>query len=283
MKKIFLLALSLPLLICGRFYYDPDRFMNDVGEMGDSIAAKMHTFVERDHENYWLNNIRTFRSYPINWYGRPHYNPSDANSTTQTRLTHEYPRNVPIHANVGQRLVDLETYNVQTSNIGEHYEATQTGEITNSGGSISLYKGQVLTPLGEVTINGRYFTVYEPERDGRLLLADETGLFFHNIGIYYRGELVLSEDITTMNPKTLGVKLTSDVKQSTSSPQMHYEVIYNGWVDDDNMEFIYVDYSAGRVSKTFVFPREQQIVNVNGVHIKVLNAGENDIEYILLN
>ena len=283
MKKIFLLALSLPLLICGRFYYDPDRFMNDMGEMGDSIAAKMHTFVERDHENYWLNNIRTFRSFPINWYGRPNNNPADVNTTTQTRLTHEYPRNVPMRADVGQRLVDLETYNVQTSNIGEHYEAIETGTISNSAEAISLYKGQVMTALGDVTINGRRFTIFEPERDGRFLLADETGLFLHNIGIYHRGELVLSQDITTMNPKNLGVKLTADVKQATSSPQMHYEVTYNGWVDDGNMEFIYVDYSAGRVSKTFVFSREQQIVNVNGVHIKVINAGENDIEYILLN
>mgnify|MGYP002626345834 CR=1 FL=1 len=55
------------------------------------------------------------------------------------------------------------------------------------------------------------------------------------------------------------------------------------FADENNMEFIYVDYSAGRVSKTFVFPKEQQIINLNGVHIKVLYADEEGIEYILLN
>ncbi len=282
MKKILLLALSLPMLICGRFYYDPNRFVNDISATSDSIAAKMHTLVERNHENYWLNNLRTFKTYPINWYGGNHINYSESVSQIQTRLTHEYPRNVPISADVGQRMVDLETYNIETSNLGEHYEANGTGELTSGHSTIYLSKGQVLTPIGDVNINGQYFLVFEPERDGRLMLTDQNGQIMHNIGLYYRGELLVSEEITSLEPKNLRVIKTTDIKHTESAPQIKYEVKYNG-LTEDNMEFIYVDYTVGRVDKIYAFPKSQHIININGVHIKVLNATENNIEYILLN
>lgn len=282
MKKILLLALSLPMLICGRFYYDPDRFVNDISSSSDSLAAKMHTLVERNHENYWLNNLRTFKTYPINWYGGSHVNLSEANAQVQTRLTHEYPRNVPILADVGQRMVDLETYNVQISNVGEHYEPSAAGEVTNGHGSIIFTKGQVLNPIGDVNINGQGFLVFEPERDGRMILIDQNGQVMHNIGLYHRGELLVSEDVTVVSPKDLRLLKTTDVKHAESAPQIKYEIKYNGFVDD-NMEFIYTDYTTGRIDKIFAFPKHQHIINVNGIHIKVLNATENNIEYILLN
>ena len=282
MKKILLLALSLPLLICGRFYYDPDRFVNDISSTSDANAAKMHSLVERNHENYWLNNLRTFKTYPINWYGGNHMNYSESNAQIQTRLTHEYPRNVPISADVGQRMVDLETYNIQISNIGEHYEMATNGEITNGHTTIYLSKGQVMTPTGDVNINGQYFLIFEPERDGLLIMADGNGQFMHNIGLYHRGELLVSEEITSVMPKDLRVVKTTDVKQSTSAPQIKYEIKYNGLVEE-NMEFTYTDYTMGREDKIYAFPKTQHIINVNGVHIKVLNATENNIEYILLN
>jgi hypothetical protein len=270
------------MLICGRFYYDPNGFVNAIINTSDSIAAMMHTSLERHHENYRLNILRTFKTYPINWYGGNHVNLSEANAQVQTRLTHEYPRNVPISADVGQRMVDLETYNVQISNVGEHYEPSATGEITNGHGSIYFAKGQVLNPIGDVNINGQGFLVFEPERDGLLIMADGNGQFMHNIGLYHRGELLVSEEITSVMPKDLRVVKTTDVKQSTSAPQIKYEIKYNGLVEE-NMEFTYTDYTMGREDKIYAFPKTQHIINVNGVHIKVLNATENNIEYILLN
>ena len=284
MKKIFLLISALPLLVCGRFYYDPDRFVNDAQDWSEEVADDLHTLVERNHENYWLNNIRPFKTYPINWYsgGRINASTYDVGPQTQVRSTHEYPRNVAISANLGQRMVDRETYNVYISDLGEHFEASAEGEVTNSAYNIKLKKGQVLTPVGEVDINGRFFTLFEPEHDGRMLLTDETGLVMHAIGHYHRGELLMSRDATTIMPKDLRILKSSDVKQSASSPQMQYAIEYNGIVED-NMEFIYNDYTDGNVRKTFVFPRNQQIININGVKIKVLNPAADHIEYILLN
>ncbi len=282
MKKIFLLAISLPFLVCGGYYHDGERFSNDVRQWGSDMVDSIHTVVERDHENYWLNNFRSFKTYPINYYQGNHENASETNVQTTTHHTQEYPKNIPISAYVGQRIIGDETYTVTTSDMGEHYEISTDGEIRNSIYQIKLSKRQVMTPIGEVLINGRYFLVFEPEQDGRMLLADENGQIMHNIGHYYRGELLISRDITTVIPKDLGIIKTSNIIQKATTPQLQYEIFYNGVVEGQ-MQFTYVDYLNGRNEKTFVFPVNQQIISINGKNIKVHQATDKFIEYIILN
>lgn len=282
MKKIFLLAISIPFIVCGGGYIDGQRFGNDIKQQENGMADSLHTLVERDHENYWLNNFRSFKTYPIAYYQGNHQNISEANTQTITHHTQEYPTNVPISAYKGQRMVGDETYTVTTSDMGEHYEMSTDGKIQNSAYLMQFSKRQVMTPIGEVLINGRYFLVFEPERDGRMILADENGQIMHLIGHYYRGELLMSRDLTTIMPKDLSIIKTSDIQQTSSEPQLQYEIYYKGLVDGQ-MQFSHIDFINGRTEKTFVFPISQQIVNIEGKSIKILSATDENIQYILLN
>lgn len=282
MKKIFLLAISLPFLVCGGFYNEDEGFSNNTQQHINSITSAISSVARRDSENYWLNNFRSFKTYPINYYQGNHENASETNVQTTTHHTQEYPKNIPISAYVGQRIIGDETYTVTTSDMGEHYEISTDGEIRNSIYQIKLSKRQVMTPIGEVLINGRYFLVFEPEQDGRMLLADENGQIMHNIGHYYRGELLISRDITTVIPKDLSIIKTSDIQQTSSEPQLQYEIYYKGLVDGQ-MQFSHIDFINGRTEKTFVFPISQQIVNIEGKSIKILSATDENIQYILLN
>lgn len=282
MKKIFLLAISIPFIACGGFYFDGQRFGDDVTQWGSDMADSMHTLVERDHENYWLNNFRSFKTYPISYYQGNRQNTSEPDVQTSLYHAQEYPTNVPISAYKGQRMVGDETYTVTTSNMGEHYEMSSDGKIQNSTYLIQFSKRQVMTPIGEVLINGRYFLVFEPERDGRMILADENGQIMHLIGHYYRGELLMSRDLTTIMPKDLSIIKTSDIHQTSSAPQLQYEIYYKGLVDGQ-MQFSHIDFINGRTEKTFVFPTSQQIINIEGKNIKILSATDENIQYILLN
>ena len=282
MKKIFLLAISLPFLVCGGYYHDGEGFSNNTQQHINSITSAISSVARRDSENYWLNNFRSFKTYPITYYQRNPLNTQNNDPETVLHHTQEYPKNIPISAHNGQRIVGDETYTTTTANIGEHYEIATDGEVRNSTSLIKLSKRQVITPIGEVLINGRYFLVFEPERDGRILLADENGQIMHNIGHYYRGELLISRDITTVIPKDLGIIKTSNIIQKATTPQLQYEIFYNGVVEGQ-MQFTYVDYLNGRNEKTFVFPVNQQIISINGKNIKVHQATDKFIEYIILN
>ena len=282
MKKIFLLAISLPFLVCGGFYNEDEGFSNNTQQHINSITSAISSVARRDSENYWLNNFRSFKTYPITYYQRNPLNTQNNDPETVLHHTQEYPKNIPISAHNGQRIVGDETYTTTTANIGEHYEIATDGEVRNSTSLIKLSKRQVITPIGEVLINGRYFMIFEPERDGRILLADENGQIMHNIGLYYRGELLMSRDLTSVTPKDLSIMKTSETMQTSSDPQLQYEIYYKGLVDGQ-MQFAYIDFVNGRTEKTFVFPESQHIINIEGKRIDVLSVTNENIQYILLN
>ena len=274
MKKIFLLAISLPFIVCA-------GFADDVQQFGEKTADTLRSFVTPDHENYLLNNFRSFKTYPITYYQQQSgYNIH--NVETSVEHTREYPRNTAMSANVGQAMLSDEIYQVNTANLGEHYEIAEDGVIYNSSDEIHFTKGQVITPLGEVKIDGHYYLVFEPERDGRLLLADEHGQIMHNIGRYYRGEFLYSRDTTSMQPKDLHIIKTTGSKQSFSAPEMQFEIKYDG-VHDGFMKFVYVDYSNGRTETALAFAPNQQYIDINGQHIQIIETTANDIQYILRN
>lgn len=274
MKKIFLLAISLPFLVCAGFTGTEQQAVNSAVDTVRSLGTP-------DHENYWLNNIRTFHTYPIVYYQHPdYYEHVDVKDNVQH--AREYPLNVVISANVGQVMVGDEVYTVRTANFGEHYEITDDGMVYNSGGEINLTKGQVITPIGEVKIDGRYYIVFEPERDGRMLLADEHGQILHNIGRYYRGEFLMSRDLASVMPKDLSIIKTSDVKQEVSNSEMQFEIKYDGTADG-LIKFIYVDYVNGRRETQLAFSADQRYLDINGKHIQVITATADSIEYILFN
>ena len=274
MKKIFLLAISLPFIVCSGFAETVENF-------GDKVVDTAHTLGTPDHENYWLNNIRTFKTYPISYYQKENsYSaPTYENNVYHTR---EYPRNSAISARVGQVMLSDETYTVRSANLGQHYEVSADGTVYNSTDEIKLDKGQVITPLGEVKINGHYYLVFEPERDGRLLLADTQGQIMHNIGRYYRGDFLSSKDVTSVLPKDLSIVKSDDIKQEASDMAMQFEIKYAG-LDDGLMHFLYVDYSNGRTETKLTFSKEQKFIDIEGMHIQILDASADEVQYILRN
>ncbi len=274
MKKIFLLAISLPFLVCA-------GLADSVQEAGENVVDAARSLVTPDHENYWLNNIRTFRTYPIVYY-QQHAEAKSAEVENNVQHAREYPLNVVISANVGQVMVSDEVYTVRTANLGEHYEIADDGKVYNSSSEINLTKGQVITPIGEVKIDGHYYIVFEPERDGRMLLADEKGQILHNIGRYYRGEFLLSRDLASVMPKDLSVVKTSATKQEVSPLEVQFEIKYDG-TEDGLLRFTYVDYSNGRRETQLSFSSDQQYLDINGKHIQVISAAEDYIEYMLRN
>lgn len=274
MKKIFLLAISLPFLVCA-------GFTDSVQHAGERTVATARSLVTPDHENYWLNNIRTFKTYPIVYYQQHAYS-KPVEVENNVRHAREYPLNVVISANVGQVMVSDEVYTVSTENLGEHYEIAGDGIVYNSDSEIKLVKGQVITPIGEVKIDGQYYIVFEPERDGRMLLADEQGQILHNIGRYYRGEFLLSRDLASVLPKDLSIIKTSDVKHEISNSEMQFEIKYDG-IADGLIKFVYVDYSNGRRETQLAFSSDQRYLDINGKHIQVITATADNIEYILFN
>ena len=236
---------------------------------GDEVAAEASSLIERDHKHYWLNNMRTYKTYPIVCYEKTLIAPG---TRTQAYSTHEFPHNTAMSANLGQRMYDSETYLLSKSGA---YVATANGKISSSAYHFDIKAGQSFEPVGEVKIEGKYYLLFNPHENGHILLVDESGVFAPQIGRIYKNELLISENLTTVMPRDLSLVPGEKVKDSYSEPQLNYTIKYDG-VQNEVMNFVYTDYtqtatSGARVQK-FVFPLQQNIIYINGVKFKILRA-----------
>ncbi|MDO4162313.1 MAG: hypothetical protein Q4D80_04850 [Pseudomonadota bacterium] len=258
MKKIFITLSSMLLAGCSLF--------------------------EADNDNYWLNNVRPYKTLSVNYY-----NPDDAAAQEQmtdskTLNTRTYKHNVVVSANLGQRMVDAQTYTVENF-AKPQLVATADGFISSGGLTVNIHEGQGFEALGEVKMNGKYYLIVPANNEGDLLLVDERGKFLPMLCQIYHNELLLPREKAYMKPADLSLEQRKATRENVGKPKLQFEIKYDG-LENGYMAFVYTDYSNASSSEgyfqRFVFPQEQDLVEINGVKFKVMDVYPERIEYMLL-
>lgn len=242
------------------------------------------TYFESDHDNYWLNNVRFYKTREIKYYDPTDGAMDEKLTYSTTRNAHNYEKNVIVSANLGQRMVDSKTYSVKNYTKNK-IVANMDGELYTINNAVKIKKGDVYEPIGEVKINGNYFMIINPNNDGSLLLVDENGKFLDMICYFYKGDLLMPETKALVTPKGLGIDMDKDVREDVTEPKLQFEIKYDG-IENDQVAFIYVDYSNATSSEgyfnRYVFPKENDLIEINGVKFKIMDAYPDRIEYMIL-
>ncbi|MBP5352381.1 MAG: hypothetical protein J6Y91_01275 [Alphaproteobacteria bacterium] len=167
MKKIFFIPLTIALTACVAKSGDAQRAIDD-------FKVSAHTLIEPEHNNYWKNNFNAYRTYPVNFYTK--YN-RPADSYDQQRMVNlrEYARDTAVSARVGQRMVDSETFTVTENKNTYNYKPSSKGVIYKANSELHIDADKVISPIGEIFVDGSYFLLFEPEQDGRVFLIDGAG------------------------------------------------------------------------------------------------------------
>lgn len=249
-----------------------------------SMLLAACTVFESDNDNYWLNNVRPYKLMKINYYD-PNDGASDEKITdSKTLNTRIYKHNVVVSANLGQRMVDAQTYTVQNFAKPELVAKTD-GSISGSNFNVQIHQDQLFEPIGEVKLNGSYYLVVPGNDLGDILLVDEQGNFLDYICHLYHGQLLMPRYPAVVRPKGLGVEQKKATRESVSDPKLQFELKYDG-LENGYMAFIYTDYSNANASEGFfqryVFPQNQDLVEINGIRFKVMDVYPERIEYMLL-
>ncbi len=246
-----------------------------------AIILTACTVFESDHDNYWLNNIRSFKTLKINYY-----DPSgEKQHLTSSKIlnTRIYKRNVLVSANLGQRMIDAQTYTVNQY-ANNKVKATNSGTIYAMNEKIFINKGDVFKPFGEVKMNGSYYQLIDPKHDGQILLIDENGHILNMVCMLHKGELLLPREKALIQPETIIVAPDDSIEEA-STPKLQFEIKYDGF-ENDMRAFIYTDYSNANSTEgyfqRYVFPKEQDLIDINGIKFKIMDAYPERIEYIIL-
>ena len=256
MKKIFIPVLALTVSAC--------------------------SFFDDNSSNYWLNHLRNYQTYPIYYYENGDFDSSEKMTESQEIALHTFQRNVVVSANVGQRMVDSETFKVSKF-AKSRIIAQQDGYISNTGNEIHITKGQAFVPFGAVNIDKQYYILIRGDNLGTVLLLDEAGYLQHIFANIYDGKLLLSKSYASINPEGLRIAPTSISRMEVEAPKQNFEIIYNG-VRDNMIEFTYTDFDENdnKQSQKYVVPYGQSLIDINGVKMQITGVYPDRIEYMLL-
>ena len=255
MKKIFISALALAVCACGAF--------------------------NRNSSNYWLNHMRSYTTYPINYYDVEGYDTSEHLLETKEVITHTYKRNVEVSANVGQRMVDSESLKIKKFSKSKII-ASSDGVVSNTADEIHIKNGQEFIPLGEVVIDGKHYMLIDADGRGGILLVDEKGYITNNINAIYKGNLLLSKIYASVNPETMVIKSTDSERIDVSEKKENFAIIFNG-LNNGFFELTYINYSksASGEARKYTYAKDAKYISVEGVKMEITGVYPDRIEYKL--
>lgn len=274
MKKIFIPVLTL-LIVCFA--------TQSYGRWGENFSRNNRTgansLFSSDSDGYWLNKLRGYKKYPINFYSQRLLNKNSGEETTQYEAR-EYQRGVAVTARLGQRMYDSSTYTITTKTGGEQYRATSDGSLYNAQYEVKIKEGQIFTPIGEIKVNGQYYLLFEVPESAYIIAVDYKGYFLDALGIIDDGNLYVAKDITVVRPHDLQVEPYQKVQSDTSDTEFNFEIRYGG-IQGDDMVFIVAEGDDEEGKRKYA-PLTEKIVQVNGINFEVIHASPDYIEYVIM-
>lgn len=273
MKKIFISALALVAIMITSPSY---------GRWGDNyknFTTSKPSLFSSDSDGYWLNKFRGYKKYPIHFYTEKMLRGDEKPEVIKTVSAHEYKHNVIVSAKVGQRMYDASSYEISQEKGKEEYRIKTDGLLYTGLDEIKLEEGQLLSPIGEVKINGRYYVVLGLIRTTYVIMADNKGFVLDAIGQIEHGNLLVPKDIVIVRPDDLQVEEYRKTTDITGETKTAFEIKYMGLENGDIMVFQIEE--NGQARNEFVPLSEKNIV-LHDTKFEVIYAGPEYIEYKIL-
>ena len=196
----------------------------------------------------------------------------------------EFEPNKILTAYVGYSVADLKTYRKDFYK-SEYVRPAMNGVLNSASIPMDYKKTEKLKVIGEVTIDGERYMVIPSRLEDTVVLINGEGVPYHKMGRIHHGNLVLMLPDYLPYPENFYFEpiVTSHTVQT--KPVKGYDIKYEG-VSLDRMRFTYYDYSRSDgdngTFENLSFPNKAGLIDIYGVGIKVLHAGNHKLDYILM-
>ncbi len=139
--------------------------------------------------------------------------------------------------------------------------------------------------VGWVTINNNKYSLVASPLDDYVFLFDEQGNLYERGGKIVDDRLQLLEDTVFAYPTDLKIKVVNKMRDSVSNVKKGYQVKYGG-IKFDRLFFDYLGFdnedSTMGEFKQINFPNKPGLIVINGIGLRVLNASDNSLTYMIL-
>lgn len=139
--------------------------------------------------------------------------------------------------------------------------------------------------VGWVTIDNDEYTLIESPLENYVYLFDSKGNLYEKGGKIVDNRLQLMEDTVFAYPTDLKIKVVNKMRDDVSNVKKGYQVKYGG-IKFDRLFFDYLGFDSENDTmgefKQINFPNKPGLIVINGIGLRVLNASDNSITYMIL-
>lgn len=237
-----------------------------------SVLESRKSFVER------------WSSYPITYFDQ-------GNKLVKTEYITDkgMPVNEVLTAYKGYTVVDAKTYR-KDFYTAEYLRANMDGALSSASIPVVFKKNELKQVVGQVVIDDESFLLVptHENKEGKsdfMVLVRRDGSLYRRLGqIRYKRLVLLGVDYIPY-PADLRLEPVTTSRTEQTEPVKGFDIKYEG-IKADRMVFTYLDYAnsqgdSGRF-ENLSYANKPGIINIRGVGIKVLDAGKQKIDYIIL-
>ena len=258
MKKITALSGILMLTACIR-------------AGGNNVLPERNVFMER------------FQTLPITYY-------DNEMKLVKTELITErnFIENKVLSSAVGYSIVDDKTYR-KTYYAREAVRPTEDGGLSSNAEPVEYKKHQQFDMIGEVYVDGVRYALIPTAHESFVTLIDGEGKLYHRLGQIRNGRLILLNEVFVVNPKNFAFEPVMISKSEQTNPIKGFDIKYGG-LRNGYVSFIYYNYDSPTTDglddsgefEVLSFPNKPGAVDLKGVGIKIVEARDDSIDYIIL-
>lgn len=218
-------------------------------------------------------------SYPIDYFDDTGPRLIKSETITDTG----FPQEKLLTAYKGYPVVDTKTY-TRNYYTQESIVAPKDATLISGLSPIEIDANKKYDVIGQVTIDDILYAVVAAGASRTVFLVDNYGKVYHNIGVIKNDRLVLlTETNYIVNPEDFRFESVSATKMVQSEMTKGFEIRFDG-IKLDRVVFNLMEYHNGEAGSfsNFNFPRRPGVVDIRGLKIKIFEANDSKIEYMIV-
>lgn len=220
-----------------------------------------------------------YRGYKIDFY-------DNKEALIREGIIHEndYKKNKAVTVKKGENVLSDTIMNKMTY---QRFFAkfNKKGALNNNLYPMRVNGEDEYTIVGWTTINNDRYTIIETPLDDHVFLFNKDGVAYEKSGKMVDGRVQLLEDPVFVYPSDLRLNIVNKMRDDISGVKNGYQVKYGG-VKFDRIFFDYLGFDHDSDTKgefkQINFPNKPGLIVINGIGLRVLNADDKSITYMVL-
>ncbi len=201
-------------------------------------------------------------------------------SESKTITEEKIEKNVLLVTSVGKPMVSSKTYRTDFYSV-ENVQVNKNAIMSSTYTPVKIRKNADFEAFGEVKFNNETYMLVRQDDSNDILLVNDQGKIFNKIGRMVDDRIAVLDVDFVVEPNDVVMTPVINTRTEVSEVLEGFELIYNG-IEDQKMKFTYRLLGDMEAEDLFVFPLDSSVININDIKINVIDAGYNQIEYILL-